>query len=164
MAEQAANSGTTLPGMQHSASRQAETRAEMERLESDLRVLSPVGIERVAWGWDLHEQDNLTAFHAAEQGALQAIDSAGQTEAWDGWRRQLFYEFEGRLALVAWRAEHQQHTEHAHKAERAAVGAALGVFARPWISRKEYATLVSAMAEALPWLLPERPPRPSTGG
>src|SRR5207249_2888136 len=104
--------------------RQAVALADMERLESDLRVLSPVGIERVAWGWDLHEQDNLTAFHAAEQGALQAIDSAGQTEAWDGWRRRLFYEFEGRLALVAWRAEHQQHTEHAHKAERAAVGAA----------------------------------------
>ena len=144
--------------------RQAVALADMERLESDLRVLSPVGIERVAWGWDLHEQDNLTAFHAAEKSALEAIDAAGQTEAWDEWRRRLFYEFEGRLALVAWRAEHQQHSEHAHKAERAAVGAALGVFARPWTSHKQYATLVSAMAEALPWLLPERPPRPSSGG
>ena len=144
--------------------RQAAALADMERLESDLRVLSPVGIERVAWGWDLHEQDDLAAFHAAEKSALEAIDSAGQTEAWDEWRRRLFYEFEGRLALVAWRAEHQQHSEHAHKAEGAAVGAALGVFARPWISHKQYATLVSALAEALPWLLPERPPRPSSGG
>jgi len=143
--------------------RQAVALADMERLESDLRVLSPVGIERVAWGWDLHEQDNLTVFHAAEQAALQAIDSADQIEAWDEWRRRLFYEFEGRLALVAWRAEHEQHSEHAHKAERAAVGAALGVFARPWVSHKQYATLVSALAEALPWLLPERPPRPAHG-
>ena len=79
--------------------RQAVALADMERLESDLRVLSPVGIERVAWGWDLHEQDNLTAFHAAEKSALEAIDAAGQTEAWDEWRRRLFYEFEGRLAF-----------------------------------------------------------------
>jgi len=51
--------------MQQSASRQAERRAELERLESDLRVLSPVGIERVAWGWDRHEGDSLQAFHDA---------------------------------------------------------------------------------------------------
>jgi hypothetical protein len=150
-------------GVTEETNRQAVALADMERLESDLRVLSPVGIERVAWGWDLHEQDNLTEFHAAERAALQAIESAGHTEAWDEWRRRLFYDVEGRTALVAWRAEHQLHTEHAHKAERAAVGAALGVFSRPWISHKQYATLVSAMAEALPWLLPERPPRPSSG-
>ncbi|MCA1644185.1 MAG: hypothetical protein LC797_01545 [Chloroflexi bacterium] len=149
--------------MTEELNRQAVALAAMERLESDLRVLSPVGIERVGWGWDVHEKDNLVAFHAAERSALQAIDSAGQIEAWDQWRRRLFYEVEGRLALVAWRAEHQQHAEHAHKAERSAVGAALGVFARPWISHKDYTTLVSAMAEALPWLLPERPPRPSSG-
>jgi len=135
----------------------------MERLESDMHVLSPVGIERVAWGWDLHERDNLKAFHDAEKAALEAIDAAHQIEAWDAWRRRLFYEVEGRQALIAWRTEHQMHAEHVHKAERAAVGAALGVFARPWISHPRYATLVSAMAEALPWLLPERPPRPATG-
>ncbi len=127
-------------------------------------MLSPVGIERVAWGWDVHEQDHLAEFHAAERAALDAIDAAGQIEAWDEWRRRLFYEVEGRLALVAWRAEHQLHSEHAHKAERSAVGAALGVLARPWISHTHYTTLVSALAEALPWLLPERPPRPATGG
>jgi hypothetical protein len=139
----------------------AASKADLERLESDLRVLSPIGIERVAWGWDRHEQDNLSAFHAAERAALQAIDAGGQTEAWDEWRRRLFYEVEGRLALEAWRAEHQRHTEHVHKAERAAVGAALGVFARPWTSHEQYTTLVSALAEALPWLLPERPPAPA---
>jgi hypothetical protein len=135
----------------------------MERVESDLRVLSPVGIERAAWGWDRHEADNLAGFHAAERAGLEAIDKAGQLEAWDDWRRRLFYEVEGRLALVAWKAEHQRHAEHVHKAERAAFGAALGVFARPWIGHRQYTTLVSAMAEALPWLLPERPPAPNSG-
>jgi hypothetical protein len=126
-------------------------------------VLSPVGIERAAWGWDRHEADNLEAFHAAERAALDAIANANQLEGWEDWRRRLFYEVEGRSALIAWRAEHQRHAEHVHKAERAAFGAALGVFARPWISHSHYATLVSAMAEALPWLLPERPPAPARG-
>jgi hypothetical protein len=149
--------------MTQDANRQAAVSAELERLESDLRVLSPIGIERAAWGWDRHEQEHLEAFHAAERAALQAIDKAGQTASWDEWRRRLFYEVEGRLALVAWRAEHQRHAEHVHKAERAALGAALGIFARPWISHHQYTTLVSALAEALPWLLPERPPTPSGG-
>jgi hypothetical protein len=147
--------------MQQSASRQAERRAELERLESDLRVLSPVGIERVAWGWDRHEGDSLQAFHAAERAALEAIEAAGEGPAWDEWRRRLFYEVEGRLALEAWRAEHQRHAPHVHKAERAAFGAALGIFARDRISHKQYVTLVSAMNEALPWLLPEQPPAPA---
>jgi hypothetical protein len=139
----------------------ATVRADLERLEADLRVLSPVGIERAAWGWDRHERDNLTAFRTAERKALEAIDPAGATEAWDEWRRRLFYEVEGRLALVAWKAEHQRHAEHVHKAERAAFGAALGLIARPWIDHDTYAALVSAMNEALPWLLPERPPTPT---
>jgi hypothetical protein len=144
-----------------STNREAMAHADLERLESDLRVLSPVGIERAAWGWDRHEKDNLEAFHAAEKAALEAIDAGGQITAWDEWRRRLFYEFEGKLALEAWKAEHQRHSEHVHKAARAAFGAALGLFARPWISHKTYATLVGAMAEALPWLLPERPPAPA---
>src|SRR5438477_3340794 len=102
----------------------ALARAQLERLESDLRVLSPLGIERAAWGWDRHEQDNLQAFHAAEKAALEALDTAGQLEAWDEWRRRLFYEFEGKLALEAWKAEHQRHSEHVHKAASAAFGAA----------------------------------------
>jgi len=143
---------------------QAMSDADLQRLESDLRVASPLGIERAAWGWDRHEQDNLQAFHVAEKAGLEAIEAGGQTEAWDEWRRRLFYEFEGNLALVAWKAEHQRHAEHVHKAARAAFGAALGLFARPSISHTRYTTLVSAMAEALPWLLPERPPAPAPGG
>jgi hypothetical protein len=144
--------------MQPSASGQPHTPAELERLESDLRVLSPVGIERGAWGWDRHEGDNLEAFHAAERAAVEAIEANGLGPEWDEWRRRLFYDVEGRLALVAWRAEHQRHPAHVHKAERAAFGAALGLFVRTHISHTQYATLVSAMNEALPWLLPERPP------
>src|SRR3977135_4272372 len=101
--------------MTQAANRQAFSRAELERLESDLRVESPVGIERAAWGWDRHERDNLASFQHAEQTALEAIDRAGQMEGWDEWRRRLFYDVEGRLALEAWRAEHQRHAEHTHK-------------------------------------------------
>jgi hypothetical protein len=142
---------------------QAAIRAELERLESDLRVLSPVGIERAAWGWDRHERDNHAAYAAAERAALRAIEEHEAGEEWDEWRRRLFYEVEGRHALVAWKAEHQRHPEHVHKAERAAFGAALGLFAQAWISHAKYATLVSALAEALPWLLPERPPATAPG-
>jgi hypothetical protein len=140
---------------------QSTSDAELERLESDLRVLSPVGIERAAWGWDRHEANNLEQYHAAERAALHAIEQHAADEAWSTWRNRLFDEVEGRLALVAWKAEHQLHPEHVHKAERAAFGAALGLFAKRWIRHEQYATLDSAMAEALPWLLPEQPPSPA---
>jgi hypothetical protein len=139
------------------------TRAELERLEADLHVLSPVGIERAAWGWDRHERDNAEAYHVAERAALHAIEQAEAGAEWDEWRRRLFQDVEGRLALVGWKTEHHMHPEHVHKAERAAFGAALGIFAKQWISHEQYATLVSAMAEALPWLLPEQPPTPGPG-
>src|ERR671933_298468 len=118
-------SGTDDPA---SANIRAVAHARLERLNADLRVLSPIGIERAAW---------------------------------DEWRRRLFEEVEGRQAFVAWRAEHGAHAAHVHKAERAAFAAALGVFAQSWISHSRYATLVSAMAEALPWLLPEQTPAPA---
>ncbi len=144
--------------MQPSASGRAQMLADLERLESDLRVVSPVGIERAAWGWDRHERDNLQAFHTAERAAVEAIEAAGDGPVWDEWRRRLFIEVEGRLALIGWRAEHERHPDHLHKAERAAFGAALGLCARPGISHAHYTTLVSAMNEALPWLLPEQAP------
>jgi hypothetical protein len=148
-----------MPAEPLSENREALVRSELERLESDLRVLSPVGIERSAWGWDRHEA-NPADFLAAEQTAIKRIDDADALDGWEEWRRRLFYEVEGRQALVAWRAEHQHHAQHVHKAERAALGAALGLYARPWIGHELYTVLVSAMAEALPWLLPERPPAP----
>jgi hypothetical protein len=144
------------------ANKRALAQAQLERLESDLRVLSPLGIERAAWGWDRHEGPVHEAFHNAERAALRAIEAADAAEEWEEWRRRLFGEVEGRQALIAWHTEHLAHAPHVHKAESAAFGAALGLFAQPWISHPQYATLVSAMAEALPWLLPEQPPTPST--
>jgi hypothetical protein len=143
------------------ANQRALARAQLERLESDLRVLSPVGIERAAWGWDRHERDELQEFHKAERAAVHALEDSPDAEEWDNWRRRLFSEVEGRAALLGWRTEHQMHGPHVHKGEQAAFGAALGLMAQPWISHANYATLVSAMAEALPWLLPERPPTPA---
>jgi hypothetical protein len=141
----------------------ALAQAQLERLDSDLRVLSPVGIERAAWGWDRHEEQGLDDFHAAERTALHVIEAASDAEGWETWRRRLFEEVEEggpRPALIAWRSEHQSHSAHVHKAERAAMGAALGLFARARISHAQYAKLVGPMAEALPWLLPEQPPAP----
>jgi hypothetical protein len=144
------------------ANQRALAQAQLERLDSDLRVLSPLGIERAAWGWDRHEGTVLERFHQAERAALRAVESSDEGPGWEDWRRRLFHEVEGQQALIAWHTEHQAHAPHVHKAERAAFAAALGLFAQSWISHTQYATLVSAMAEALPWLLPERPPTPAT--
>jgi hypothetical protein len=143
---------------QTAANVRALAQAQLERLDSDLRVLSPLGIERAAWGWDRHEGPLLEQFHHSERTALHAIETASEGRDWDDWRLRLFKEVEGRQALVAWHAERQQHAPHVHKAERAAFAAALGLFAQPRISHAHYARLVSAMAEALPWLLPEQTP------
>jgi hypothetical protein len=131
--------------------------AALDRLVSDMRTLSPLGIERVAWGWDRHGSPKHDAYQHAEKAALTAVEGANLGAAWDEFRRSLFHLTEGRGALVAWRAEHG---EMGHKAEDAAYGAALGLFARPHIAHTEYETLVRPMAEALPWLLPEVPPEP----
>ncbi len=146
---------------QATANIRAARNAQLERLNSDLRVLSPLGIERAAWGWDRHAPDSSEAFRAAERAAIRAIENSPEAEEWDEWRRRLFHEVEGQLAFTAWRAEHGNHAQHVHKAERAAFAAALALFGRPWISHAQYRTLVTAMAEALPWLLPERPPAPA---
>src|SRR5438046_9679660 len=80
----------------------ALARAQLERLDSDLRVLSPLGIERAAWGWDRHEGALLDQFHTAERTALRAIEASSDAREWDDWRRRLFAEVEGRQALLAW--------------------------------------------------------------
>jgi hypothetical protein len=127
----------------------------LDRLVSDMRTLSPLGVERVAWGWTQHERGGLDAYHRAERAALAAIEGAGLGEAWEAYRRSLFELTEGSSAQTAWRAEHG---ELGHRAERAALGAALGVFAGAHLGRDDYTALVQPMAEALPWLLPESPP------
>ena len=137
----------------------ALARAQLERLNSDLRVLSPVGIERAAWGWDRHDDDAvLHEFRDAERIALRAIESAREGDAWDEWRRRLFQEVEGHQGLMVWEEDRRAPAPQVRKAERAALSAARGLFAQARISHAHYSRLVSAMAEALPWLLPEQQP------
>src|SRR5438094_10420042 len=91
------------------ANQRALARAQLERLDSDLRVLSPLGIERAAWGWDRHEPAHLDALHEAERTALHAIERWGEAPDWEDWRRRLFHEVEGQQALIAWRTERGSH-------------------------------------------------------
>jgi hypothetical protein len=133
------------------------SRAERERLRSDLGTFSAAGIERAAWGWDQHGERDREGFQRAERAALHAIEQAGRGEAWDEYRRSIFDLTEGGRALVSWQYEHGI---TGHKAERAAFGAALGLFARDHLSKEEFGTLVRPMDEALPWLLPKERPHP----
>lgn len=130
---------------------------DLERLASDMRVLDKDGIERAAWGWDRHERRGLEGYHRCEKNALAFIERTDLGPAWDEYRQRLFGLTEAAAGLVAWKAEHG---EHGHKAERAAFGAALGLFAKHGITADEYAVLVEPMAEALPWLLPDHVPTP----
>ena len=128
---------------------------DLERLTSDLRVLDRTGIDRAAWGWDRHEQRGLDAYHHAEKTAFAAIERANLGDAWDAFRQRIFGLTESKGALVAWQASHG---DTGHKAERAAFGASLGLFAQDGIAVDEYRTLVEPMAEVLPWLLPKQRP------
>lgn len=130
-----------------------EHQRTLARLMEDIRVLSPAGVERVARGWDDHVgAKGLQAFHDAEKAATHAIEQADRGAAWDLVRSSLFGLTESGDALISWKAEHG---EIGHKAERAAFAAALGLVASNLISKKQAATLLRPMAEALPWLLPE---------
>lgn len=130
----------------------------LDRLLTDARVLSPAGIERAAWGWDRHEDPTLMQrFHDAERTALRALEQSDRSQLWDDARKRILDLTEGRSSLVSWKAEHG---DIGHKAERAMLGAALGLLTRDKISHDQYVTLVRPMSEALPWLLPEAPPEP----
>ena len=130
----------------------------IDRLLKDARVLSPAGIERAAWGWDRHEDPTLMqGFHDAERAAIRVLEQADRAQAWDDTRKRILDLTEGRSSLESWKAEHG---DIGHKAEHALLGAALGLLTRDKISHDQYVTLVRAMSEALPWLLPEAPPEP----
>jgi hypothetical protein len=128
----------------------------IKRLESDLRTFSPAGIERVAWGWRLHESDP-AHLHAAEQAALHQIEKTDRGEDWDALRLALRDLMEGSSSLLSWKEEHGHQS---HTAERAVYAAALALMAGDDLPHAQYVALVRPLAEALPWLLPESPPRP----
>lgn len=130
---------------------------ERERFITEIGAFSAAGVERAAWGWDRHAAGDLDAYREAERAALRAIEEADGGATWDEFRRSIFDLTEGRRALVAWQYEHG---ETGHKAERAAFGAALALFARDHITGEQFATLARPMDEALPWLLPDEAPHP----
>jgi len=130
----------------------------LDRLIADARVLSPAGIERVAWGWDRHEDPRIMErFHEAERAALRVLEKNNRGPQWDEVRQRILDLTEGRSSLEDWKAEHG---DVGHKGERALLAAALAILARDKLDREHYATLVRPMSEALPWLLPELPPEP----
>jgi hypothetical protein len=130
----------------------------LDRLLTDARVLSPAGIERVAWGWDRHEDPRIMErFHEAERAALRALEKNNLGPQWDDARKRILDLTEGRTSLEDWKAEHG---DIGHKAERALLAAALAILAHEKIDHPHYVTLVRPMSEALPWLLPELPPEP----
>ena len=137
------------------------TQSELDRLTADLRVFDANGIERAAWGWDRHERGGLDVYHETEREALAQIEKHDLGPKWEELRRMLFGLTESKGALVSWKATHGV---LGHKAERAAFGAALGLFAGDHLRREQYVTLVEPMAEALPWLLPDRAPEPREPG
>jgi hypothetical protein len=130
----------------------------LDRLLTDARVLSPAGIERVAWGWDRHEDPRLMErFHEAERTALRALERNDRGQQWEEARRRILDLTEGRTSLEDWKAEHG---DVGHKGERSLLAAALAIVARDKLDHEHYVTLVRPMSEALPWLLPELPPEP----
>jgi hypothetical protein len=128
----------------------------VDRLLSDLRVMSGAGIERAAWGWARHEdQAALERYREAERSAIRLLEAAARGEEWEKLRGQILDLTEGRGSLVAWRAEHGP---AGHAAEQAALGAGLALLAGEGLGPDDLTALLRPMAEALPWLLPDVPP------
>jgi hypothetical protein len=121
------------------------------RLLEDMRTLSGVGIERIAAAWEAHVGTDLAheRLQEAERAALAAAESRDLGETWEDLRRQILDLTEGRSAMHDWRAEHG---DTGHKAERAALAAALALTAVGHVTGEHYRTLVAPMADALPWL------------
>ena len=105
-----------------------------------------------------HEEPTaMQRFRDAEKAALRMLEQTNRAQAWDDAKKRILDLTEGRTSLVSWKVEHG---DVGHKAERALLGAALGILTRDRLSHEQYVTLVRAMSEALPWLLPEAPPEP----
>src|SRR5947208_6716608 len=131
----------------------AVNKASLERLVAYIRTFSVAGIEGAAWGWERHERAGLDEYHEAERAVLKAIEAADLGERWDAYRRSLFELTEGgRRALVSWQYEHG---DVGHRAERAALGEALGLFAQPQLTREQSVKTERPVHKAHLWLVPE---------
>lgn len=130
----------------------------IDRLLDELRTLSPAGIERIAWGWDQHdERDGRARLLAAEKAALRVLEAESRAQEWEEVQHRVLDTTEGRSSLVAWKAEHG---DIGHKAERAVLAAALALLGGEALPEDDRRVLLRAAAEALPWLLPDEPPEP----
>lgn len=133
----------------------------VDRLLQDFRTLSPAGIERAAWGWELHGgKSDRERFAKAEEAALDEIRKRGDWDRWEAVRAAVYNLTEGDHRVVSWEAEHEEHDEHSRAAEHAAYGAALGLVAGEAIDERTRRVLLTPLAEALPWLLPCFEPTP----
>src|SRR5438477_11222947 len=117
----------------------------LERLLTDARVPSPAGIERAAWGWDRHEDPTaMQRFRDAEKAALRMLEQTNRAQAWDDAKKRILDLTEGPTSLVSWKGENG---DVGAKAERALLGAALGVRTRDRLGHEEYCTLLRRMPE-----------------
>ncbi len=122
--------------------------SDVDRLLEDIRTLSPSGIERIAAAWRAEGHDEI-AWQRAERAALHVLETHRRTAAWDATRRHILDLTEHHDSLIAWRAEHGA---VGHRAEDAALGAALSLIARPELDGADEHVLLAPMSAALPWL------------
>lgn len=121
----------------------------IDRLIEDCRTLSPLGIERVAAGWERFGAEAHAAYAEAEKAALHVIEATNRGGRWDELRNQLLGLTERGTPLVSWRLEHG---DVGHRAENALLGAALALLASPDLDAHHRDALLRPMAEGLPWL------------
>jgi hypothetical protein len=133
----------------------------LERLLQDFRTLSPAGVERAAWGWELHVgRSGRDQFAKAEAQALESIKKGGRWDAWEATRRAIYGLTEGDHAVISWEVEHEERESQGRDAEHAAYGAALALVAGDQLDEANRRVLLTPMAEAVPWLIPGYHPTP----
>ncbi|HET9050222.1 MAG TPA: hypothetical protein VFO60_00875 [Candidatus Dormibacteraeota bacterium] len=122
----------------------------IERLLEDAQTLSPLGVERAAQGWAIRAASgDAAAWKEAERAALGVLESTGRHAEWTALQDRILGLTESANALVSWRLEHGP---VGHGAERALLGAALGLLAHPQLDAAHTRALLAPMGEELPWL------------
>lgn len=130
-----------------------QRRDPMAGLLTDIRELSPSGVDRIARAVQARDEHAETAAGGARHRALQLIQEQGRDGEWDEMRRSVEGLTTGENRLIAWRPDGADE-QLLVQAVQAASDAALAVCAaRAALSRDDYEVLVGAVAEAIPWLL-----------